>query len=322
MAVSGATSFAWGVLWGAVSLTIVGGLTTVFVLVERWISARIQLRVGPRHTGPYGTLQTVADIVKLLMKEDVRPVQADAMAFRLGPMLTAVPAVMSFAVIPFGAPLIMRDLNVGVLYFLAVPGVTAGGLLLAGWASYDNYSFLGGLRSSAQFISYEIPRTLVVVGVAMLAGSLRMSDVLEAQRSVPFVLLLPLGFVVYIVTTLAEINRTPFDIPEAESELVAGYHTEYSGFRWALFFLAEYGALFAASGFAAVLFLGGGNGPLLPPFVWFLIKTLAIVFLNMWVRWTLPRFRSDQLMRLAWKVFLPLSLVNLVLAGLVLQAVN
>lgn len=322
MAVSGATSFAWGVLWGAVSLTIVGGLTTVFVLVERWISARIQLRVGPRHTGPYGTLQTVADIVKLLMKEDVRPVQADAMAFRLGPMLTAVPAVMSFAVIPFGAPLIMRDLNVGVLYFLAVPGVTAVGLLLAGWASYDNYSFLGGLRSSAQFISYEIPRTLVVVGVAMLAGSLRMSDVLEAQRSVPFVLLLPLGFVVYIVTTLAEINRTPFDIPEAESELVAGYHTEYSGFRWALFFLAEYGALFAASGFAAVLFLGGGNGPLLPPFVWFLIKTLAIVFLNMWVRWTLPRFRSDQLMRLAWKVFLPLSLVNLVLAGLVLQAVN
>ncbi len=319
---SGATSFAWGVLWGAVSLTIVGGLTTVFVLVERWISARIQLRVGPRHTGPYGTLQTVADIVKLLMKEDVRPVQADAMAFRLGPMLTAVPAVMSFAVIPFGAPLIMRDLNVGVLYFLAVPGVTAVGLLLAGWASYDNYSFLGGLRSSAQFISYEIPRTLVVVGVAMLAGSLRMSDVLEAQRSVPFVLLLPLGFVVYIVTTLAEINRTPFDIPEAESELVAGYHTEYSGFRWALFFLAEYGALFAASGFAAVLFLGGGNGPLLPPFVWFLIKTLAIVFLNMWVRWTLPRFRSDQLMRLAWKVFLPLSLVNLVLAGLVLQAVN
>ncbi|MCZ7662445.1 MAG: NADH-quinone oxidoreductase subunit NuoH [Thermoleophilia bacterium] len=297
-------------------------MTTVFVLVERWISARIQLRVGPRHTGPYGTLQTVADIVKLLMKEDVRPVQADAMAFRLGPMLTAVPAVMSFAVIPFGAPLIMRDLNVGVLYFLAVPGVTAVGLLLAGWASYDNYSFLGGLRSSAQFISYEIPRTLVVVGVAMLAGSLRMSDVLEAQRSVPFVLLLPLGFVVYIVTTLAEINRTPFDIPEAESELVAGYHTEYSGFRWALFFLAEYGALFAASGFAAVLFLGGGNGPLLPPFVWFLIKTLAIVFLNMWVRWTLPRFRSDQLMRLAWKVFLPLSLVNLVLAGLVLQAVN
>ncbi|MCL5942304.1 MAG: NADH-quinone oxidoreductase subunit NuoH [Actinobacteria bacterium] len=318
---SGAATFAWGALWGAVSLTIVGALTTVLVLVERKISGRIQMRVGPMHTGPHGLLQTVADIVKLLFKEDVRPARADAMAFRLGPLLTAVPAVLSFAVIPFGAPLIMRDLNVGVLYFLAVPGVTAVGLLLAGWASYDNYSFLGGLRSSAQFISYEIPRTLAVVGVVMLAGSLRVSAVLEAQRTVPFLVLEPLGFVLYLVTTLAEVNRTPFDIPEAESELVAGYHTEYSGFRWALFFLAEYGALFAASAFATVLFLGGGNGPLLPAFVWFLVKTLAIVFLTMWIRWTLPRFRSDQLMRLAWKVFLPLSLVNLVLAGLAMQVV-
>jgi NADH-quinone oxidoreductase subunit H len=215
----------------------------------------------------------------------------------------------------------MRDLNVGVLYFLAVPGVTVVGLLLAGWASYDNYSFLGGLRSSAQFISYEIPRGLAVVTVVMLAGSLSTVDLLEAQSRVPYILLLPLSFLIYAITSLAEVNRIPFDIPEAESELVAGYHTEYSGFRWALFFLAEYAGLFAASAFGALLFLGGGNGPLLPPVVWLILKTSALMFVGIWIRFTLPRFRADQLMRLAWKFFLPLSLVNLVLAALVMKAV-
>lgn len=314
-------TFAFGLLLGAVAFAIVGALTTVMVLAERKVGARIQARVGPMYAGPHGVLQTVADIVKLVMKEDVRPTHADTVAFRLGPLLVAVPAILSLAVIPFGAPLIMRDLNVGVLYFLAVPGVTVVGLLLAGWASYDNYSFLGGLRSSAQFISYEIPRGLAVVTVVMLAGSLSTVDLLEAQSRVPYILLLPLSFFIYAITSLAEVNRVPFDIPEAESELVAGYHTEYSGFRWALFFLAEYAGLFAASAFGAVLFLGGGNGPLLPGVVWLLLKTGALMFVSIWIRFTLPRFRADQLMRLAWKFFLPLSLVNLAIAAVVMRLV-
>ncbi len=313
-------TFALGLLLGAVAFTMVGALTAVLVLAERKVSARIQMRVGPMHTGPHGMLQTIADMIKLVMKEDVQPERADTVAFRLGPLLVAVPAILSLAVVPFGAPLVMRDLNVGVLYFLAVPGVTVVGLLLAGWASYDNYSFLGGLRSSAQFISYEIPRSLAVVTVVMLAGSLSTVDLVESQGRVPYVLLLPLSFFIYAITSLAEVNRVPFDIPEAESELVAGYHTEYSGFRWALFFLAEYAGLFAASAFGAILFLGGGNGPFLPPVVWLLLKTGALVFVSMWIRFTLPRFRADQLMRLAWKVFLPLSLVNLVVAALVMRA--
>lgn len=315
-------TFAVGLLWGAVAFTIVGALTAGLVLAERKVSARIQGRVGPMHTGPHGSLQTIADMIKLVMKEDVRPARADATAFRLGPLLVAVPAILSLAVIPFGAPLVMRDLNVGVLYFLAIPGVTVIGLLLAGWASYDNYSFLGGLRSSAQFISYEIPRSLTVVTVVMLAGSLSTVDVLDAQTKVPYVLLLPFSFFLYCVTSLAEINRLPFDMPEAESELVAGYHTEYSGFRWALFFLAEYAGFFAAAAFGAVLFLGGGSGPLLPPIVWLAVKTAALLFIGMWIRFTLPRFRADQLMRLAWKVFLPASLVNLVLAAFIMRAVG
>lgn len=314
-------TFGLGLLLGAAAFAIVGALTTVMVLAERKVGARIQARVGPMYAGPHGVLQTVADIIKLVMKEDVRPTHADTLAFRLGPLLVAVPAILSLAVIPFGAPLIMRDLNVGVLYFLAVPGVTVVGLLLAGWASYDNYSFLGGLRSSAQFISYEIPRGLAVVTVVMLAGSLSTVDLLEAQSRVPYILLLPLSFFIYAITSLAEVNRVPFDIPEAESELVAGYHTEYSGFRWALFFLAEYAGLFAASAFGALLFLGGGNGPLLPGVVWLALKTGALMFVSIWIRFTLPRFRADQLMRLAWKFFLPLSLVNLVIAALVMRAV-
>ncbi|GAB4250835.1 MAG: NADH-quinone oxidoreductase subunit NuoH [Thermoleophilia bacterium] len=319
---SAPVTFAWGFFWGVVIFTIVGGLTTIFVYLERKISGHIQGRLGPMHTGPHGMLQTIADILKLVMKEDSRPAQADGLSYRLAPLLVTIPAVLSFIVIPFGAPLIIRDLNVGILYFLAVPSVTGVGLLLAGWSSYGNYAFLGGLRSSAQFISYEIPRTLSVVTVVLLAGSLRTTSLLEAQAETTwFVLLLPLSFVIYAVTTLAEVNRVPFDIPEAESELVAGFHTEYSGFRWSLFFLGEYAALTTASAFAVLIFFGGGNGPWLPAFVWFVLKTSVLVFLAIVLRFTLPRFRQDQLMSLAWRYFLPLSLVNLLLAGLVMKAV-
>lgn len=318
---SGLTTFAWGFVAGTGLLTLVGVLTAGFILVERKVSGRIQMRLGPLHTGPHGLLQTGADMLKLVMKEDVRPGKADRAAFALGPLLTAVPAVLSFVVLPLGAGVVARDLNVGVLYFLAVPSVSVVGLVMAGWASYDNYSFLGGLRAASQFISYEIPRTVSVVGVVVLAGTLSTVEVMEAQ-TVPYAVLLPLGFVVYLITSVAELNRGPFDIPEAESEIVAGFHTEYSGFRWSLFFIAEYGGLFAASAFATVLFLGGDAGPLLPGIVWFWVKTLALVFLLMWIRWTLPRYRADQLMRLAWKALLPVALVNLGLAFAVLVLVR
>jgi NADH-quinone oxidoreductase subunit H len=321
------TSPAWvtflvGLFWGVVMFSFVGLFTAAAVYAERKVSAHVQMRLGPMHTGFHGLLQTFADVLKLAVKEDLRPGHADAVAFRLAPLLVAVPAGLSFLVLPFGAPLVVRDLNVGVLYFLAIPGVTGVGLLLAGWASYDNYSFLGGLRSAAQFVSYEIPRTLAVITVVLLAGTLSTAEVVEAQERIWYIVLLPLSFIIYFVTSLAEVNRVPFDIPEAESELVAGYHTEYSGFRFALFFLAEYGAFFAAMGFAAVIFLGGGNGPILPGIVWFFAKALFLVWFAMLIRFTLPRFRQDQLMRLAWKVFLPLSLVNLVIAALVMRAVE
>src|SRR5665811_1769688 len=281
----------------------------------------IRAHADAHRSCPHGLLQTVADMIRLMMKEVVRPARADRVAFNLGPLLTAVPAVMSFVVLPLGAGVVARDLNVGVLYFLAVPSISVVGLVMAGWASYDNYSFLGGLRAAAQFISYEIPRTLSVVGVVVVAGTLSTVRIMEVQ-TIPYAVLLPVGFVVYLITSVAELNRGPFDIPEAESEIVAGFHTEYSGLRWSLFFMAEYGGMFAASAFATVLFLGGGAGPLLPGFAWFWLKTLALVFVLMWVRWTLPRFRADQLMALAWKGLLPAALINLGLAFVVLFLVR
>lgn len=289
------------------------------VLLERRIIAFMQDRVGPNRVGPQGILQPVADVLKLLTKEDIVPVNADRWVYKLASFTMVVPALLIYAVIPFGPGLIIADLNIGVLYFGALASVGAIGIMMAGWGSNNKFALLGSMRATAQFISYEIPLVFSIIGVAMLAGSLSTVDIVEFQG--PWLglkwnlFLQPLGFVVFFLAATAEVNRTPFDLMEAESEIVAGYHVEYSGIRFALFFLAEYLKSFAMAALAVTLFLGGWQGPLLPPWLWFLLKTYALFFLFYWFRGTLPRVRLDQLMEFSWKVLLPLSILNVLLTG-------
>lgn len=302
---------------GVVIFSVIGISVMALVWLERKISAHVQSRLGPMRVGPHGSLQLLADILKLVTKEDIIPAKADYWVFVLAPFVVLLPAVLAFLVIPINSSLVVRNLNVGLLYFLAVPSVSAVGLIMAGWGSHSKYPLLGGMRAAAQFISYEIPRALSVVGVIMIAGSLSTVAIVSAQARIWYVIVQPLGFLVFFIASLAECNRIPFDLPEGEAELVGGFHTEYSGARFALFFMAEYGHLVAACAMATVLFLGGGSGFLLPSVVWFLIKVFALISLIMWIRWTYPRFRPDQLMDISWKVLIPLSLINLAITGAV-----
>ncbi len=285
--------------------------------VERKVIGDIQVRFGPSRVGPFGLLQPIADGIKLMFKEDVVPANADRVIFILAPALSFVPALIVFAVIPFGPSFVITDVNVGLLYVFAVASLGVYGSVLAGWASNSKYSLLGGLRSSAQMVSYELGLGLSVLGVVMMTGSLSLVDIVEAQKGT-WLGILPrwnifpqfLGFVIFLISSNAELNRAPFDLPEAETELVAGFHTEYSSMKFALFFMAEYANMIAAAALATTLFLGGWRGPLLPPVIWFLLKVFAFIFLFIWVRATLPRFRYDQLMGFGWKVLLPLALAN------------
>lgn len=285
--------------------------------VERKVIGDIQVRFGPSRVGPFGLLQPIADGIKLMFKEDVVPANADRLIFFLAPALSFVPALIVFAVIPFGPSFVITDVNVGLLYVFAVASLGVYGSVLAGWASNSKYSLLGGLRSAAQMVSYELGLGLSVLGVVMMTGSLSLVDIVEAQKGT-WLGILPrwnifpqfLGFVIFLISSNAELNRAPFDLPEAETELVAGFHTEYSSMKFALFFMAEYANMIAVAALATTLFLGGWRGPLLPPVIWFLLKVFAFIFLFIWVRATLPRFRYDQLMGFGWKVLLPLALAN------------
>ncbi|MFQ5693236.1 MAG: NADH-quinone oxidoreductase subunit NuoH [Nitrospinota bacterium] len=319
------------VLATLVKIAVVFGLLLLVVAymtyLERKILGHIQVRLGPMRVGYHGLLQPIADGIKLLFKEDVLPRDANKWVFRMAPMMTLIPALAAFAIIPFGdrvrvlgmpIDLVIADVNVGILYFFALSSLGVLGFVMAGWSSNSKYPLLGGLRSSAQMISYELTLGLSVVGVIMLAGSLSLVDIVNAQSKVPFILLQPLGFLLFVVAGVAETNRAPFDLPEAETELVAGYHTEYSGMKFAMFFMGEYAAMITISALAATLFLGGWRGPLLPPVVWFLIKTFFFLFVFIWLRATFPRLRYDQLMGYGWKVLLPLALLNILLTGGVL----
>ncbi|HHW14983.1 MAG TPA: NADH-quinone oxidoreductase subunit NuoH [Firmicutes bacterium] len=308
------------VFWALVKFALILGfmMTNALVLIwlERKVSGRIQRRLGPMRVGrPQGWLQTTADALKLLFKEDLIPPGADRAAFVAAPMLMFVGTLLLYVVVPFGPGLIVRDLDVGVLYFVAVGGLIVLGMLAAGWGSNNKYSLLGAMRSTAQMLSYEVPLVFAVATVTLLAGTMSVQGIVAAQARRWFIFLQPVAFLIYLVALLAELNRTPFDLSEAESELVAGYNTEYSGIRWSMFFLAEYANLLAGSAMAATLFLGGWSGPWLPPVVWFALKTYFLVFVAMWLRWTVPRIRMDQLMALGWKVLVPISLVNLVATG-------
>ena len=303
---------------------IVLTLAAYLVLAERRILAFIQDRKGPNRVGPFGLLQPLADVIKMLTKEDVRPAGADKWLFSLAPAMAAIPAIMMFAVIPWGAPLtvagremplVVADLNVGLLFFLALSAIAVYSVALGGWASNSKYSLLGGIRGLAQLISYELSMALSIVPVVMLARSFSLTDIVNAQRDMPFIVYQPLAFVIFLISITAECRRIPFDLPEAESELVAGYHAEYSGMRFGLFFVGEYINVIALGGLAATFFLGGWHGPFLPPMIWFLIKVFLFAFFFIWMRGTLPRLRYDQLMHFGWKVLTPLALLNILATG-------
>jgi len=325
--------------WVIKSVILVFVLLTGFAYVtfyERKALARIQVRVGPNRAGPGGWLQPIADGVKLIFKEELIPEKADKFIFILAPIITVIPALVILAVVPIGTslnlfgrviPLQITDVNVGVLYIVSVASISVYGIVLAGWSTNNKYAMMGGLRSSAQMISYELALGLAFVGPIMLAGSMSIADIVQAQGRIGwFVIFQPLGFIIFLIATLAEVNRAPFDMPEAEQELTAGYHVEYSGMKFALFFMAEYIKMIAVSTIAASLFLGGFRGPFIDTLpwlgpIWLFLKVFILLFGMIWVRATLPRFRYDRLMAFGWKIMLPAALLNVVLTAVVMVLV-
>jgi len=303
-----------GILFGA--LTIAAGL----IWLERRLLALWQDRYGPNRVGPFGLLQVVADGVKIFMKEDWVPPFADKPVFILAPAIIMVTVLMSFAVLPVAPGIIISDLNIGLLFVLALSSLGVYSVVLAGWSSNNKYALLGGMRAAAQMISYEVFMGLSLMGVVLLAGSFSLPAIVEAQRKIWFVIPQFLGFVLFLIAGLAETRRTPFDLPEAESELVAGYHSEYSGMKFGMFFVGEYLGVTLISAMITVLFFGGWLGPVLPPIVWFLLKTFFFISFFILLRASLPRPRFDQLMSWGWKVMLPLALVNLVVTGAMVLA--
>lgn len=299
----------------------VGANAFVLIWLERKVSAYIQRRYGPlRVGGPAGIFQSAADILKLLAKEDFVPGGADRWLWVLAPVVSVLPAVLVYLVLPVGRTFTLQNLNIGLLFFASVTSFTLLGIFMAGWGSNNKYSLLGAMRAGAQLFSYEIPLILSTIGVVLLSGSLQLQTIVSAQTQHGwFVFEQIIGFIVFFVASLAELNRTPFDLSEGESELVAGYFTEYSGMRWAMFAIAEYSNLFTTSALAVALFFGGWHGPWLPGWVWFLLKSYILVFVGMWIRWTLPRVRIDQLMDLGWKFLFPLSVANILGTAFVLM---
>jgi len=305
-------------------LFMVLGFVTYGILAERKVMGFMQGRYGPSEVGgKWGLLQTVADVLKLLLKEDTIPKAADRPLFILAPVLAFTPAFLVLAVMPFTEAFHFADIGIGLLYYMAISGLTTLAVVAGGWASNNKYALLGGMRAAAQMISYEIPLVMSVIGVVLFAGSLNLTEIVEAQSTVWFIFLQPIGFLIFLIASVAELNRTPFDLPEAESELVAGYHVEYSGFRWAFFMLAEYVYFFAMASLTTVLFLGGWHPvfglDFIPGAIWFALKFSAIVFLLIWFRVTFPRIRGDQLMEFGWKVLLPVALLNIFITAIVKQ---
>jgi NADH-quinone oxidoreductase subunit H len=317
---------------------VLSGVIAYLTLLERKVIAFMQVRLGPMRVGPYGLLQPIADGLKLMLKEDIVPARADKWIFTLAPIITLIPAFIVFAVIPFGPAFSLfgrqvnwyiTDLNIGVLYVLSVSSIGILGIILGGWASNSKYPLLGALRSAAQMVSYEVALGFSIIGVLMMAGSLSLVTIVEAQRNTGFwyVFLQPIGFLLFFVCGVAETNRAPFDLPEAETELVAGFHTEYSGFRFSLFFLAEYANMIVVTAMAVTLFWGGWLRPfpgisqlafldIVPPVLWFALKVLIFLYFYLWFRASWPRYRYDQLMNVGWKYLLPISMANVILTAI------
>lgn len=306
------------------SVVLIALLFLIFaylMLFERKFLAFFQLRLGPNRTGPWGLLQPFADAVKLVFKEDIVPATADPLVYRLAPMISLFVALAAYVVIPVAPPSSIRwgiaDPGAGVLLLLAITSLGVYGTTLGGWASQGKYSILGSLRSTAQAISYELAMGMSLVGVLLLAGSVRIDDIVAAQDRIPFLLLQPVGFVIFLICIVAETNRAPFDLPEGETELVGGYHTEYSGLRFAMYYMAEYISMIVMASLLTHLYLAGWHGPLLPPVIWFVLKVALVLFFFIWLRATLPRLRYDRLMSFGWKVLLPLAALNLLVTAAV-----
>ena len=326
----------WSLKSVVIIIIILGGFAYL-TLFERRVLARIQTRIGPNRAGPFGLLQPIADAIKLIFNEELIPAQADKVLFLVAPVITVVPALIILAVIPLGPEItifgrsysmgLASSVNVGVLYILAVASIAVYGIVIAGWASGNKYALMGGVRSTAQMVSYELALALAFVGPILLAGSMSIDAIIDGQRQLWYVILQPLGFLIFVIAAVAEVNRSPFDMPEAEQELVAGYHAEYSGMKFALFFMAEYGKMIAVSFIAATMFLGGYLGPwvdrwpILGP-AYLVIKVIALLFLMVWLRATYPRFRYDQLMAFGWKILLPLGLLNVVVTAVFIVLVG
>jgi NADH-quinone oxidoreductase subunit H len=326
----------WAIKSIVLIFVVIGGFAYV-TLFERRLLARIQVRIGPNRAGPWGILQPVADGIKLIFKEELIPDRADKVVFLLAPVITVVPALIILGVIPFGTSIslfgktielgLAGDVNVGVLYIMAIASIAVYGIVLAGWSSNNKYALMGGLRSAAQMVSYELVLGLAFVGPILLADSMSMSKIVQGQDPVWYIVFQPIGFILFLIASIAEINRAPFDMPEAEQELTAGYHVEYSGMKFALFFMAEYGKMIVVSFIAATLFLGGYLGPFVDRFPWlgpiYLgIKVVALLFLLVWIRATLPRIRYDRLMALGWKILLPVGIANVVITAFLIVLVG
>ncbi|MBP2242991.1 NADH-quinone oxidoreductase subunit H [Cytobacillus eiseniae] len=325
---AGILNFGIFFLLAVVLLFVILGFVTYAILAERKVMGFMQLRQGPNQVGGrWGLLQTVADVLKLLLKEDTIPKLADKPLFIIAPVIAFAPSFIVMAAIPFTDKFQFADLGVGLLYYVAISGLTTIGMLTGGWASNNKYALLGGMRAAAQMISYEIPLVMSVIGIVLLTGSLNLNDIVAAQENVWYIVLQPVAFIIFLIASVAELNRVPFDLPEAENELVAGFHVEYSGFRWAMFMLAEYVYIFAMASLTTVLFLGGWH-PLfsflgfIPGAVWFALKFMCVFFLLLWFRSTFPRIRADKLMEFAWKILLPIALANIFLTAIIKEILN
>lgn len=322
----GFNGFFTNLVMSVVYFVAVAAVVTFNIIMILWVDRRgasfFQERVGPNRVGPLGLLQSAVDAVKLIGKESIIPEAVDKTVYKLAPIFIFTVTFMLYAVLPYGKGMSAVNLNVGILYFTAISSTSTIAILMAGWGSNNKYSLLGGMRTVAQIISYEIPLCFSMIGIVMITGTLNLNEIVAGQSHVWNIVLQPVAFIIFIIAAMAELNKSPFDMMEAEQEIVAGYHTEYTGMRFALFFMAEYANLFVMAALGVTLFLGGWHGPFLPSWVWFMLKSYLMIFFLLWLRWTLPRARIDKMMQFNWKVLIPISIVNLFVTGIGIKLVQ